>query len=238
MVQCFTHFNILIHGKVYHTKIFVPSNLTKIQTLPGNNKNRLFTRSWTARVRFLASWVDLGNRCSSWSLIKSKVQKKWCRARLPGLPIRDCARSCNSSTPRCTKVSAIDMTAKTFFERLYLVLWLVLICALSQLSVCSHTPTVHATTISRFPCKFFPRIQTRQFHSEPVEPVHSIRRSRCYAPSDPAIASYPSGSSEPVFLDTNAVEEGWCNGQRHRAFVSYAMLPSKSGGSSRGLNHK
>ena len=41
-----------------------------------------------------------------------------------------------------------------------------------------------------------------------------------------------------LFLDTNAVEEGWCNGQHHRAFVSYAMLPSKSGGSSRGLNHK
>jgi len=72
------------------------------------------------------------------------------------IKIRDCAASCNNYVQRCTKVNAIDVTAKTFFERLYLVLGLAPICALSQLSVCSHTPTVHSTTVSRFPCKFFP----------------------------------------------------------------------------------
>jgi len=75
--------------------------------------------------------------------------------RVPGLPIRDCAGSSNNLAPRCPKLSAIDVTAKIFFERLYLVLGLAPICALSQLSVCSHTPTVHSPAISRFPCNFF-----------------------------------------------------------------------------------
>jgi len=35
-------------------------------------------------------------------------------------------------------------TAKIFFERLYLILEHAPICALSQLSVCSHTPTVYS----------------------------------------------------------------------------------------------
>ena len=40
---------------------------------------------------------------------------------VPGLPTRDCAESCNSSVPRCAKVSTIDVMNKTIFERLYLV---------------------------------------------------------------------------------------------------------------------
>jgi len=40
---------------------------------------------------------------------------------VPGLPVRDCAESCNSSVPRCAKVSTIDVMNKTIFERLYLV---------------------------------------------------------------------------------------------------------------------
>jgi len=33
-----------------------------------------------------------------------------------GLPIRDCEGSCNSSVPRCAKVSTIDVMKKTIFE--------------------------------------------------------------------------------------------------------------------------
>jgi len=44
--------------------------------------------------------------------------------KVPGLPIRDCAERCKSSVQMCTMVSATDVTAKTFFERLYLVLGL------------------------------------------------------------------------------------------------------------------
>ena len=40
------------------------------------------------------------------------------------LPIRDCTGSCNDCVPRHPKLSAIDVTAKAFLERLYLVLGL------------------------------------------------------------------------------------------------------------------
>jgi len=48
-----------------------------------------------------------------------------------GLTIIDCARRRNSTVPKFSKVSAIDVTAKTFFERLYLILGLASIGALS-----------------------------------------------------------------------------------------------------------
>ena len=44
--------------------------------------------------------------------------------RVPGLPIRDCAGDCNNRKHTRTQLSAIDVTEKTFFERLYLVLGL------------------------------------------------------------------------------------------------------------------
>jgi len=40
-------------------------------------------------------------------------------ARVPEIPIRNCAGSSNNLVPRVTKVSAIDVTSKVFFERLY-----------------------------------------------------------------------------------------------------------------------
>jgi len=36
--------------------------------------------------------------------------------RVPGLPIRDCAGSSNNPAQMCPKLSAIDVTEKTFFE--------------------------------------------------------------------------------------------------------------------------
>jgi len=36
-----------------------------------------------------------------------------------GLPIRDCARVCNNRAQICAKLSEIDVTGKTFFERFY-----------------------------------------------------------------------------------------------------------------------
>jgi len=41
--------------------------------------------------------------------------------RVPGLPIRECARGCNNREHTRTQLSAIDVTGKAFFERLYLV---------------------------------------------------------------------------------------------------------------------
>jgi len=45
--------------------------------------------------------------------------KTW--ERVPGLPIRNCADISNNLVPRGTKVNTVDVKAKAFFERLYLV---------------------------------------------------------------------------------------------------------------------
>jgi len=39
--------------------------------------------------------------------------------RVPGLPVRDCARGCNNCVHTRAQMSAIDVTKNTFFERLY-----------------------------------------------------------------------------------------------------------------------
>ena len=86
-----------------------------------------------------------------------------------------------TSVQRCAKVSAIDVTAQTFFERLYLVLGLAPIGALSQLSVCSHTPTVYSVANSQFPCNFFPKWPLIFFgqHNSPS----NLAESRCPSPT-------------------------------------------------------
>ena len=83
------------------------------------------------------------------------ARRKTVLARVPGLPIRDYAVSSNNLVQRRSKLSAIDVTAKTMFERLYLVPGRTPIYAPSQLSLCTHTPTTHSPAISRFPCNFF-----------------------------------------------------------------------------------
>jgi len=84
--------------------------------------------------------------------------------RVPGLPIRDCTGSSNNLAQMCLKLIAVNMTGKTFFERL---------CLVPRLGTfgpgvncpCAPTPppfiqhlflSSFSTTISRFPCIFFP----------------------------------------------------------------------------------
>jgi len=54
---------------------------------------------------------------------ESSLQAVWrmegTGTRVPGLPISNCAGSCNNLMPRGAKVSAIDVTQKVFFECLY-----------------------------------------------------------------------------------------------------------------------
>ena len=55
---------------------------------------------------------------------KPNQNKKLRKSRLhrgTGTPIRDCARSCNSSVQQYTPANAIEVIVKAFFERLYLV---------------------------------------------------------------------------------------------------------------------
>ena len=56
----------------------------------------------------------------------------------------------------CSQLSAIDVTAKTFFERLYLVLVLRIIAPWVNCPHAPTTPTIHPTFISRFLCNFSP----------------------------------------------------------------------------------
>jgi len=70
-------------------------------------------------------------------------------------------------------MSAIDVTAKTFFKRhcnsLDLVLGLRKIAPWVNCPYVPTTPTVHSTTISRFPCNFFPQLAPHFFgnHDSP-----------------------------------------------------------------------
>ena len=84
------------------------------------------------------------------------------------LHIRNCAASSNNLTPRCPKLSAIDVIATTFFERFYLVLrfrqfvpWVNCPCA--------PTPPPFTHNISRFPCNFIHRMAPQLFcrHDSP-----------------------------------------------------------------------
>jgi len=110
--------------------------------------------SWYQTESTDSRTISLTNRTHTFILFNSTS--------VPGLPRKDCAGSCNSWVRR-SEVSAIDVTAKTFFKRLYLVLGLAPIGASSQLSLCSLPSSIYPTTISRFFCNFFPGM-TPQFH--------------------------------------------------------------------------
>ena len=89
----------------------------------------------------------------------SKMTQKWPKLggrEGTGTPY-DFARGCDNRGQSRPIMSAIDLTAKTFFERLYLVLGLRKIAPwVSPYS--RTTPTVHTPSISWFPCNFFPRM--------------------------------------------------------------------------------
>jgi len=70
---------------------------------------------------------SLSLSCSMYTCSGADVYGTWISyhyllgRRVPGLPIGNCADISNNLVQRVAKVSAIDVTAKTFFERLYLV---------------------------------------------------------------------------------------------------------------------
>jgi len=109
---------------------------------------------------FLVSCVSVGSQEPRTHCLSGP-----CRVLQPTMhfPIRDCAASSNNRGPRWLQLSAIDVTVKTFFERLYLVLGLAPIGALSQLSVYSYTHTAHSPSISRFLYNYFPRMAPHFF---------------------------------------------------------------------------
>jgi len=75
------------------------------------------------------------------------MAKNWTLpGRVPGLPIRDCARGCNNRAQMCAQLSAIDVTARTFFERLYLVLGL---CKIAPWVKFSYASTILILSMKR-----------------------------------------------------------------------------------------
>jgi len=90
--------------------------------------------------------------------VPSRCEQNRLGGRVPGLPIRDCARGCNNRAQMCAQLSPIDVTAKTFFERLYLVLGLGTFGLWVNCPYAPTTPPIHLTTISRFLSNSFSRM--------------------------------------------------------------------------------
>ena len=108
----------------------------------------------------------ISSRFQVWSWRRKKkvfYRLQQARSRVPGLPIRHCARDCNNRVQICTQLSTIRVTAKTLFERLYLVLGLRKIALCVSCPCAPTTPTIQSTTISRFLCNVFPRMAPHFF---------------------------------------------------------------------------
>jgi len=108
--------------------------------------------SWYKTIGFLPPWS-----CT------------WVASRVPGLPIRDCARGCNNCVHTRPQMCAIDVTKKILSERLYLVPGMGTFEPWVNGPYAPTTLTVHTTNISRFPCNFFPPIAPHFFghHDSP-----------------------------------------------------------------------
>jgi len=107
------------------------------------------------------------------SLKSTYVSRSWHRSwhvrRVPWFPIRDCARGCNNCVHTRPLMSAIDVTKKLLFERLYLVPGMGTFGPWVNCPYAPTTPTVHSTIISRFTCNFFTRAAPHCFghHDSP-----------------------------------------------------------------------
>jgi len=95
--------------------------------------------------------------------------------RVPGLPIRDCARGWNNRGHTRPQISAINVTEKILFERLYLVPGMGTFGPWVNCPYAPTTPTVYSTTISRFSCNYFPRMVPHFFghHDSPSKLAES-----------------------------------------------------------------
>jgi len=127
----------------------------------------IFSHLWWKCIesRFTCGWVMSQHTTQSsvqcahfwWTYIEPcMMNASWVVPRVPGLPIRICARGCNNRSHTRPQMSAIDVTGKTFFVHLYLVLGLRKIAPWVNCPYASATPTIHCTTISRFLCNFPP----------------------------------------------------------------------------------
>ena len=127
--------------------------------------------------------------------------------RVPGLPIRDCAGSCNSSVQMCTRVNAIDVTAKAIFERLYLVLGRGTFGPSFNCPCASTPPTAQSVANSRFSCLFVQKFHPRgpsffgQHDSRSNLSESQYPPSACRTPKSKSFRSYVVRHGETWALD-------------------------------------
>ena len=128
------------------------------------------------------------------------VGERICVARrIPGLPIRDCARGCNICVNMRAQMSAIDVTKKILFERLYLVSGIRTFAPWVNRPYAPTTPTVHSTTISRFPWNFFPRMTPHFFgHHDSPSNLAESRYPHCESLLTQLIFYWPKKNYEKV----------------------------------------
>jgi len=117
--------------------------------------------------------------------------------RVPGLPIRDCARSCNNCGHTRPQMNTIDVSRKILFDRLYLVSGMSTFGPWVNYPYSPTTPTVHSTTISRFLCIFFPRMAPHFFghHDSPS----NLAKSR-YPPPESAFNWHGASAGHNLFI--------------------------------------
>jgi len=84
--------------------------------------------------------------------------------RVPGLPVTDCAVSSNNLAPWCPKVSAIDVTAQTIFERRFVFCFWTYANLRPESTVPVH-PHPHCSLYGKFSIsvQFFPQVAPNLF---------------------------------------------------------------------------
>jgi len=171
---------------------------------------------WSAQVDrkkppppFFVEWFPKQEPGGRWPHLKEKPQidQFWglffsggvVVVRVPGLPIRDCAGTCNNRGPMRLKLSALDVIAKAIFERLYLVLVLRKFAPWVNCPYAPTTLTVQSTTISRFLCKFFPRTAPQFFfqHDSPSNLAESRYPRGGHFPPGSWLGNHPTKNSKP-----------------------------------------
>ena len=126
--------------------------------------------------------------------------------------LRDCTGGCNNCVQTRSWMSAIDLTKKILFERLYLVSGMGTFGPWVNCPYAPTTPTVHYSTISRFLCNFFPRMAPHFF-------------GRHDSPSNLAKSRYPRRRrNESEFCSVGCFSNSWGNRNREKLAPSLSVV--------------
>jgi len=94
--------------------------------------------------------------------LSTRVEWRGLEGRLPGLPIRDCARGCNNRAQMCVQLSALAVRERHFLTFVF-GSRIAQNCALCQLSVCTHKFDHSLHNYFSISVNFFPRMAPHFF---------------------------------------------------------------------------